>query len=323
MKRIDVIFEPIRDNAKTPAYAHGEEDAGADLYVSKIFAKFDGILQEVNAESYPLKPFETIACGTGLKYEIPEGYEFDILPTSGNSLKTHLRVANSPGLIDCGFRDELKVIIQNVSQQMESVSIGDKIAQLVIREVIQGNFKQGKVSDNTKRGINGFGSTGIAGEKKGKKKLKYKVDDMVVLGEGLKDGTFYGGVRYVEEMESLKGSLHRVNEIDKSVRDNNKEFYLINGWMVTDEMIDHEKTEYLNTFSPEEQIFLNAFSDDVKYIVKSNGCGFNTIELHKCKPTQDSHGSWFSSDDEEIIGVASLGGKFENLEMDKPIRVKF
>lgn len=322
MKKIDVIFEPIRDNAKTPAYAHGEEDAGADLYVSKIFAKFDGVLQEVNAESYPLKPFETIACGTGLKYEIPEGYEFDILPTSGNSLKTHLRVANSPGLIDCGFRDEIKVIIQNVSQQMESVSIGDKIAQLVIREVIQGNFKQGKVSDNTKRGSNGFGSTGIVGEKKEERKLKYNVGDMVVLRDDLKDRVFYDGTPYIKEMESLKKCLYRIDKI-RNYEKLDIENYLIDGWMVTDEMIDHEKTEYLNTFSPEEQIFLNAFSDDVKYIVKSNGCGFNTIELHKCKPTQDSHESWFSSDDEEIIGVASLGGKFENLEMDKPIRVKF
>lgn len=322
MKRIDVIFEPIRDNAKTPAYAHGEEDAGADLYVSKIFAKFDGVLQEVNAESYPLKPFETIACGTGLKYEIPEGYEFDILPTSGNSLKTHLRVANSPGLIDCGFRDEIKVIIQNVSQQMESVSIGDKIAQLVIREVIQGNFKQGKVSDNTKRGINGFGSTGIVGEKKEERKLKYKADCMVILRDDLKNGAIYDGAVYREGMNHLKKCLHRVNAIGRPAGFDNKN-YLIDGWIVTDEMIDHEKTEYLNTFSPEEQIFLNAFSDDIKYIVKSDGGGFNTIELHKCKPTQGIHGSWFSSDNEEIIGVDALGGKFENLEMDKPIRVKF
>lgn len=322
MKRIDVIFEPIRDNAKTPAYAHGEEDAGADLYVSKIFAKFDGILQEVNAESYPLKPFETIACGTGLKYEIPEGYEFDILPTSGNSLKTHLRVANSPGLIDCGFRDEIKVIIQNVSQQMESVSIGDKIAQLVIREVIQGNFKQGKVSDNTKRGSNGFGSTGIVGEKKEERKLKYNVGDMVVLRDDLKDRVFYDGTPYIKEMESLKKCLYRIDEI-RNYEKLDIENYFIDGWVVTDAMIDHEKTEYLNTFSPEEQIFLNAFSDDIKYIVRSNFCGGDSIELYKLKPTQDAYGRWFSSDDEEIIGIDALGGKFENLEMNKPIRINF
>ena len=109
-------------------------------------------------------PGETKLVPTGLFVQIPDGYEIQVRPRSGLSLKTALRVANAPGTIDSDYRGEICVIMQNTSYSVEAyIKTGDRIAQLVIKEVPQISWFE--VYDKnalsaTVRGDGGFGSTG-------------------------------------------------------------------------------------------------------------------------------------------------------------------
>ena len=104
MERIKLPMEKCRDNAVAPTYAN-DGDAGMDLY---------------SCEDILVKPGCSVLVPTGLKMAIPYGYEVQIRPRSGISLKTPLRVPNSPGTIDCGYRDEVNVIIYNASQREDA-----------------------------------------------------------------------------------------------------------------------------------------------------------------------------------------------------------
>lgn len=101
----------------------------------------------------------TDTVSTGLAMSIPEGFELQIRPRSGLSLKTGLRVANAPGTVDSDYRGEIKLIIHNVSNKAEQIAIGDRIAQGVIVPIKQVEFEEGDL-DETERGEDGFGSTG-------------------------------------------------------------------------------------------------------------------------------------------------------------------
>lgn len=164
---IDVFVEIIREGAKLPFYAN-QHDAGMDVCA---------------AEDTVIKPGETVIIPTGLKFAIPEGYEIQVRPRSGLSFKTPLRLANSPGTIDAGYRDELGIIVNNISPEGNNssgnealltldskgnqkgtyiVRKGERIAQLVLAEVPRMNLKVvDSVKDiGTDRG-GGFGSTGV------------------------------------------------------------------------------------------------------------------------------------------------------------------
>lgn len=108
---------------------------------------------------------ETKLVRTGLAFEIPEGYEMQIRPRSGLSLKTPLRIANSPGTIDADFRGEVGVIAWN-SDRDETIRIqkGDRIAQGVIAPVVRAQFEVVDELSDTERGSGGFGSTGTKAE---------------------------------------------------------------------------------------------------------------------------------------------------------------
>ena len=96
---IDVYVEVIREGVKLPYYANSY-DAGMDVCA---------------AEDTIIEPGQTVIIPTGLKFAIPEGYEIQVRPRSGISLKTPLRLANSPGTIDAGYRNELGIIMNNSS----------------------------------------------------------------------------------------------------------------------------------------------------------------------------------------------------------------
>jgi dUTP pyrophosphatase len=163
MKNVEVFIEVCRDGAVLPAYAR-PRDAGMDVCA---------------AEEVIIKPAETVIVLTGLKLAIPEGYEIQVRPRSGISFKTPLRISNSPGTIDCGYRDELGIIMTNTSETnslkeeilpfeskgnlkgIYKISKGDRIAQIVLQEVPRMKLV---VVDSVKeigsdRG-GGFGSTG-------------------------------------------------------------------------------------------------------------------------------------------------------------------
>lgn len=143
-EKIDVKIEKLDDRAVIPTYAH-PTDAGAD--VSAL-------------EDTVFAAGETRLVRTGLKLAIPAGYECQVRPRSGLSLKTGLRVANAPGTVDSMYRGELGVIITNTSPNEYTIKAGDKIAQLLIAPTPMINFIETTIDDVTDRGEGGFGSTG-------------------------------------------------------------------------------------------------------------------------------------------------------------------
>lgn len=159
---VEVFIEICREDAILPSYAK-PGDAGMDV---------------CSAVDININPGETVIIPTGLKLAIPENYEIQVRPRSGISFKTPLRISNSPGTIDSGYRDELGVIMTNSSPKISSeilsieskgnksgvyaIRKGDRIAQIVLQELPRMRLT---VVDSVKdigndRG-GGFGSTGV------------------------------------------------------------------------------------------------------------------------------------------------------------------
>jgi len=101
------------------------------------------------------------AVPTGIAVAIPEGYAGFVQPRSGLALRHGITCLNTPGLIDAGYRDEIKVLLVNTdpSEPFE-VQPGDRIAQLVIQRVEAVTWREVDALDDTERGLGGFGSTG-------------------------------------------------------------------------------------------------------------------------------------------------------------------
>ena len=168
-KYLQIPFEKCRKSARMPEYAH-IGDSGMDLFA---------------LEDYTIHPGETKLIPTGLKFVIPNGYEFQIRPKSGRALKTKIRIPNSPSTVDAGYRGELCVIVENIEPPIKDITYefdengrpvitsilhgsdyhigkGEKFAQLVLAEVPKATFYQiEKVSEETDRGAGGFGSSGL------------------------------------------------------------------------------------------------------------------------------------------------------------------
>ncbi len=165
-KTILIPIEYCREGAKMPAYAH-LTDSGMDVFAT---------------EEITIAPGETKLIPLGIKVAIPAGYELQVRPKSGRCLKTKLRVANTPGTIDAGYRDEVGVIIDNIEPFIKSaemgeggvlynvefgssytIGAGEKFAQLVLCEVPKAAFFEVEaVSAIDNDGRNGgFGSTGL------------------------------------------------------------------------------------------------------------------------------------------------------------------
>ena len=140
-----IKINKIKENAILPHYAH-EGDAGVDLY---------------SAENYVLRPGQITLVSTGIKLAIPKGYEAQIRPKSGLALNHGISVCNSPGTIDSGYRGEIGVIAINHSKEEFKIEKGTKIAQMVFNKIEKAEFEEVKDLDTTKRGQNGFGSTGL------------------------------------------------------------------------------------------------------------------------------------------------------------------
>lgn len=165
---IAVAIERCHPDAMIPTYA-SEGDAGMDVYA---------------IEDTTILPGETKLIKTGIKVAIPNGYELQVRPRSGQSLKTKLRIANTPGTIDSGYRDEIGIIAENIDNPVRDIAFhyeddgklvvdsiatgapvevvkGQRIAQLVLAKVYHANLYR---SDNVKelggdRG-GGFGHSG-------------------------------------------------------------------------------------------------------------------------------------------------------------------
>ena len=97
---------------------------------------------------------------TGLFIELPEGYEAQIRPRSGLSIKKGLTLVNTPGTIDSDYRGEIKVIMINLSKETQIIEPSERVAQMVIAKYEQAEFLEVKELTDTVRGAGGFGSTG-------------------------------------------------------------------------------------------------------------------------------------------------------------------
>lgn len=111
-------------------------------------------------EKIELQPLERTLIPTGLFIELPQGYEAQIRPRSGLAIKQGITCLNTPGTIDADYRGEIKIILINLSNQMQSVNNGDRIAQMVIQKVEQVNWELSSEIETTERSNGGFGSTG-------------------------------------------------------------------------------------------------------------------------------------------------------------------
>jgi dUTP pyrophosphatase len=97
---------------------------------------------------------------TGLAMAIPAGFEVQIRPRSGLALKHGVTCLNTPGTIDADYRGEVQVLLINLGQEPFTIHRGDRIAQMVIAPVTQGQWQEVEALDDTARGAGGFGSTG-------------------------------------------------------------------------------------------------------------------------------------------------------------------
>lgn len=140
-----MIIETVATAAQLPTYAQ-PGDAGADLRAT---------------EPVRLEPGERRIVGTGVRLAIPEGHVGMVTPRSGLAARSGLSIVNAPGIIDSGYRGEVKVCLINLDPSIViELAAGDRIAQLVIVAFSRANFLPVEELDATTRGDGGYGSTG-------------------------------------------------------------------------------------------------------------------------------------------------------------------
>jgi dUTP pyrophosphatase len=141
-----IPFQRLVSHAREPERAH-EHDAGYDLRA---------------AEDASLDPGERASVGTGVAVAIPEGHAGLVLPRSGLAAKHGIALTNAPGLIDSGYRGEIRVLLLNTDREKAfEIAAGDRIAQLVVVRVESLEFEEATKLEDTSRAAAGFGSTGV------------------------------------------------------------------------------------------------------------------------------------------------------------------
>jgi dUTP pyrophosphatase len=142
---VDLRFQLLAPGARLPTRAH-DGDAGLDLYAN---------------EAATLGPGERASVGTGVAVEIPDGHAGLVLPRSGLAARHGIALVNAPGLIDAGYRGEIRVLLLNTDREAAfEVEPGDRIAQLLITpfaDVLP--VESGELAES-RRADGGFGSTG-------------------------------------------------------------------------------------------------------------------------------------------------------------------
>ena len=143
---IRLAVQRLDPDLPLPSYAR-EGDAGLDLYA---------------AETVTLAPGARASVRTGIAVAIPQGCAGFVLPRSGLALRHGLSLVNTPGLIDAGYRGEIRVLLVNHDLK-DSVTLrrGDRIAQLVVQRVENAELVEVEKLPDTARGAGGFGSTGV------------------------------------------------------------------------------------------------------------------------------------------------------------------
>ncbi len=144
MDRVKIKYKKLNERAIIPTYGT-EFAAGADLYA------LDGA---------QIAPGDSVWFGTGIAVEIPTGYVGLVFARSSLGVKRGLAPANKVGVIDSDYRGELRVVLHNHSNQLQSVDAGERVAQLVIVPYLPAEYLEAEELDESDRGVQGFGSTG-------------------------------------------------------------------------------------------------------------------------------------------------------------------
>ena len=135
----------LSDGAQLPSRAH-PGDAGLDLHA---------------AEGATLAPGERASVGTGIALEIPEGHAGLVLPRSGLAARHGIALVNAPGLIDAGYRGEVRVLLLNTDRaEPFTIATGDRIAQLLVTPFAEATPVEARELTASERGNGGFGSSG-------------------------------------------------------------------------------------------------------------------------------------------------------------------
>lgn len=140
---MDVKIKKLIDNAVIPAYAKNG-DAAVDLVAT--------------SKTWDQEK-ELVIFGTGLSIEIPEGHVGMLFPRS-SICKVPLMLANSTGIIDSGFRGEIKLMFRPTGRPQKNYEVGDRVGQLIILPYPKINFIESETLSDTERGAGGFGSSG-------------------------------------------------------------------------------------------------------------------------------------------------------------------
>jgi dUTP pyrophosphatase len=141
---VQIDVKLLHEDAQAPVRAH-PGDAGADLFA---------------VESVVIPAGERREVGTGIAIALPMGFGGFVQPRSGLAFKHGIMLVNSPGLIDSGYRGEVRVCLYNSGAEAFTVDVGQRIAQLVVQRVEEADFAEVTCLADTARGHGGFGSSG-------------------------------------------------------------------------------------------------------------------------------------------------------------------
>jgi dUTP pyrophosphatase len=142
MMNVKIVLD---SGAKIPVKKH-PEDAGYDI---------------CSNEKVVLHPMERKAVGTGIRIEPEPNWYVQVVPRSGLAIKNGISVLNTPGTIDSNYRNEIKVILINLSNEDFEINVGDRIAQLIFTPSYSVDFENVLLLGESDRNLGGFGSTGI------------------------------------------------------------------------------------------------------------------------------------------------------------------
>lgn len=143
--KMKIKVKKLNEEAVLPRYAH-DGDAGMDVF---------------SCEDAFLYPGDRKMVRTGLSFEIPKGFEIQVRPKSGLSLKNGLTILNTPGTLDSGYRGELGIILFNTTKETYEIKKGQKIAQVILARYEEAEVEEVGVLGESERGEGGFGSTGL------------------------------------------------------------------------------------------------------------------------------------------------------------------
>jgi dUTP pyrophosphatase len=141
---VEVAFSKLRDDAVVPSRAY-DGDAGLDL---------------TSCEHVVLEPGQRATVGTGLSVAVPDGYAGFVQPRSGLAARHGITIVNAPGLVDAGYRGEVRVVLLNTdAREPFVVEPGMRIAQLVVVPVASAEPVEVEELPESERGVRGFGSS--------------------------------------------------------------------------------------------------------------------------------------------------------------------